>query len=92
MATVILPRKGDTAIYKDKPYRVEFCGPTKFGTRAKLKFLNGAGDGFWVPADKLSPPPPIRYEAPRGWRSCGYPGCSPTYCDECDGEGYKPGR
>lgn len=26
----------------------------------------------------------------RGWRPCGYPGCSPTYCDECDGEGYRP--
>lgn len=23
----------------------------------------------------------------RGWRPCGYPGCSPQYCDECDGEG-----
>jgi hypothetical protein len=27
-----------------------------------------------------------------GWRPCGYPGCSPNYCDECDGEGYRPGR
>jgi len=25
----------------------------------------------------------------RGWRPCGYPGCSPSYCDECDGEGYR---
>jgi len=24
---------------------------------------------------------------PRSWRPCGYPGCSPSYCDECDGEG-----
>ncbi len=23
----------------------------------------------------------------RPWRPCGYPGCSPRYCDECDGEG-----
>lgn len=23
----------------------------------------------------------------RGWRPCGYPGCNPSYCDECDGEG-----
>lgn len=22
------------------------------------------------------------------WRPCGYPGCSPNFCDECDGEGY----
>lgn len=21
------------------------------------------------------------------WRPCGYPGCSPSYCDECDGKG-----
>lgn len=24
------------------------------------------------------------------WRPCGYPGCSPNFCDECDGEGYVP--
>jgi len=24
----------------------------------------------------------------RPWRPCGYPGCNPGYCDECDGEGY----
>jgi hypothetical protein len=23
----------------------------------------------------------------RGWAPCGYPGCSPSYCDECDGGG-----
>jgi len=27
-----------------------------------------------------------------GWRPCGYPGCNPGYCDECEGEGYRPGR
>lgn len=26
------------------------------------------------------------------WRPCGYPGCSPAYCDECDGVGYRAGR
>lgn len=26
---------------------------------------------------------------PRNWRPCGYPGCSPNFCDECDGEGYR---
>lgn len=29
---------------------------------------------------------------PLGWRPCGYPGCNPGYCDECDGEGYRHGR
>lgn len=23
----------------------------------------------------------------RNWQPCGYPGCNPTYCDECDGAG-----
>ena len=23
----------------------------------------------------------------RRWAPCGYPGCSPSYCDECDGGG-----
>lgn len=25
----------------------------------------------------------------RAWRPCGYPGCNPGYCDECDGEGAR---
>jgi hypothetical protein len=25
----------------------------------------------------------------RNWRPCGYPGCNPSYCDECDGRGYE---
>ena len=29
-------------------------------------------------------------KAPRAnWRPCGYPGCSPGFCDDCDGEGAK---
>jgi hypothetical protein len=35
-------------------------------------------------------PAQVRRAPSRGnWRPCGYPGCSPNYCDECDGEGYK---
>ena len=26
------------------------------------------------------------------WRPCGYPGCQPGLCDDCDGEGWKPRR
>jgi hypothetical protein len=37
----------------------------------------------------VSAAPRPRY---RTWRPCGYPGCSQHYCDECDGEGYIPGR
>lgn len=25
----------------------------------------------------------------RKWRPCGYPGCNPSHCDECDGEGFE---
>lgn len=24
---------------------------------------------------------------PTGWRPCGYPGCNPNHCDDCDGKG-----
>lgn len=27
----------------------------------------------------------------RPWAPCGYPGCNPNYCDECDGRGYVGG-
>jgi hypothetical protein len=26
------------------------------------------------------------------WRPCGYPGCSPGYCDDCDGAGAGRGE
>lgn len=28
---------------------------------------------------------------PRDWRPCGYPGCNPGFCDECDGRGFSSG-
>ena len=28
-----------------------------------------------------------RTSRPRSFRPCGYPGCNPGYCDECDGAG-----
>ena len=37
---------------------------------------------------RASSPAPSR----RSWSPCGYPGCTPSYCDECDGEGYRAGR
>ena len=42
-------------------------------------------------APKSSP----RSSAParrRNWQPCGYPGCNPNYCDECDGDGYVPAQ
>lgn len=32
---------------------------------------------------------PIARQRGGSWTPCGYPGCSPGYCDECDGEGRK---
>lgn len=66
-----------------------------------LKALGGKWDpnskGWLVPDDKAaearklvggpSPSAPRRPSRPAGWRPCGYPGCNPSYCDECDGKG-----
>lgn len=50
---------------------------------------SACGGTTTAPAAAGSPSRP-RYR--RAWRPCGYPGCSPAWCDECDGEGYVPGR
>lgn len=36
---------------------------------------------------KRQPHGPARETRRRRYVPCGYPGCSPSYCDECDGEG-----
>jgi len=38
------------------------------------------------------PLPVAKAAVPAGWRPCGYPGCNPNHCDECDGEGRRAGR
>ena len=45
--------KGDIVLYKGRKYRVEYAGKTKYGMKAKLKFLNGS-KSFWVPLDMVS--------------------------------------
>lgn len=39
---------------------------------------------------------PVRRPSPtasrRPFRPCGYPGCNPHNCDQCDGAGYSDGR
>ncbi len=66
-------------------------GGTREVTLAAL--ITTEADGariFAVPPRKVS-----RDRAPRRshyWRPCGYPGCNPGHCDECDGEGYRNGR
>lgn len=63
-----------------------------------IKELGGKWDpgakGWRVPAAKAdaaralvagaAPKGPARSP---GWRPCGYPGCSPSYCEECDERG-----
>lgn len=71
-------------------------------TETVARIVSTDGDGWQtaeiVPSVKpasAKPASPARAPArsrPRNWRPCGYPGCSPSYCDECDGEGYRSGR
>ena len=42
-----------TAQYKGRAYRLLYIGPTKFGQRAHLQFLDGSKD-FWVDAVMVS--------------------------------------
>jgi hypothetical protein len=79
--------------YKGRNYNLVWKGPTKYGERAKLSFLDGSKE-FWVDASAVgsatsSTPAPKQTSrrSNRNWQPCGYPGCSPSYCDECDGEG-----
>jgi len=47
-------RSEDVVLYKGKKYKLVWVGPTKFGRRAKLQFLNGQKE-FWVDEDAISP-------------------------------------
>ena len=67
------------------------------GSKARHVACTGPSVASTVRAASSSPRPTSRHP----WRPCGYPGCSPSYCDECDGEGlvltassgrsYRPG-
>ena len=63
---------------------------------------DAANKGWRVPLDKAEQaaalvrgaavtPRAATYKAPAktrpNWRPCGYPGCNPHYCDDCDGRG-----
>lgn len=41
------------------------------------------------PSRTYSPAPKSQAAPRRDWQPCGYPGCSPSYCDECDGKGRR---
>lgn len=58
-----------------------------------IRGLVWTGNGVWLcsiePRVVQAPARPAR---PSNWRPCGYPGCSPNYCDECDGDGAGTNR
>lgn len=82
--------------------------PVKDALRELGGRWDAAQKGWRVPADvadqartlvaSAAPAPsrptssPTAARTRRPWRPCGYPGCNPRYCDECDGEGYRAGR
>jgi len=81
--------------------------PVKDSIKALGGRWDAAAKGWRVPADKaaqaqsLVAGAPVKpaanrtyspRSAPRKWSPCGYPGCNSSYCDECDGEGYRYGR
>lgn len=77
--------------------------PVKDALRALGGRWNATAKGWDVPADKAAEarvlvtsatPQPRTYTPATGgthrrgpFVPCGYPGCSPGYCDECDGRG-----
>jgi hypothetical protein len=69
----------------------------KDGTAATVPVgaLVWTGNGVWLyvagakTEDGAKPATSAKPNRPSGWRPCGYPGCNPSFCDECDGEGYK---
>lgn len=59
--------------YKGKSYRMVWSGPTKYGERAKLQFLDGSKE-FWVDLKQVdrgrSAPPPPAVSKPTNSRRC----------------------
>jgi len=89
--------------YKGRNYLEMWSGATKYGTRAKLSFQDGTKefwvDAALVGPPLVADADRGRAKRGRGRKSChvcgrrhrfepcGYPGCNPMYCDECDGGG-----
>ena len=81
--------------------------PVKDSIKALGGKWDPVNKGWMVPDDKAAAAralvAPAAPAAPRattfapaktrpGWRPCGYPGCCPSYCDECDGRGASTRR
>ena len=74
--------------------------PVKDSLKALGARWDATAKGWRVPADKadaaralVAPATPKAPAAvrprPTNWSPCGYPGCHPSYCDECDGAGAR---
>ena len=81
--------------------------PVKDSIKALGGRWDAIAKGWRVPADKapeaqslvagapVKPAAERTYSprsAPRNWSACGFPGCRPGWCENCDGEGYRYGR
>lgn len=83
------------ASYKGRVYVVKYKGEKAGKTIIRLASQDGSIE-FWAkdgePVTPCEAPAPLTRTRRKNWQPCGYPGCTPQYCDECDGEGYRPGR
>lgn len=82
------------ATYKGRVYVVKYRGQKGDKTICRLASQDGSIE-FWAKDEEPVIPcaaPVASGRSRRPWSPCGYPGCAPTYCDECEGEGYRPGR
>lgn len=74
------------ANYKGRVYLLKYQGKKEGKTITKLGFLDGSKE-FWAregePVTPCEAPAPSAASRRRNWRPCGYPGCSPNWCDEC---------
>lgn len=64
--------------------RIEVGSKVEWSKGAKARHVACAGS---APSSQIRVASTPRPTSHRPWRPCGYPGCSPSYCDECDGEG-----
>jgi len=66
------------AEYKGRTYKLLYLGPTKYGRKAKLQFMDGSKE-FWVDANKVTE------KSDSGAQS----GSGTQICDNCGGPGAR---
>ena len=73
------------ANYKGRTYLLLYQGQNAGKIITKLGFMDGSSE-FWARDGEPVTPceaPPTKGRLRSSWRPCGYPGCSPGWCDEC---------